>query len=98
VRLVPGAQYAGITLARRRREIETPAATGNYPPLLDEIQQRYGEGPCLSAAWRHHRVRIDDLATDAAAAFGVLKRLSQESNTPVAEIAQRLLCADRRRL
>ncbi|HZE14582.1 MAG TPA: ANTAR domain-containing protein [Mycobacterium sp.] len=43
-------------------------------------------------------ILMERLSIDAAAAFGVLKRLSQESNTPVAEIAQRLVCADRHRL
>jgi hypothetical protein len=63
-RNVPGAQYAGITLASRRHGISTPAATNRYPALLDEIQQRHQDGPCLTAAWDHHTVRIDDLETE----------------------------------
>ncbi|MCK0176932.1 GAF and ANTAR domain-containing protein [Mycolicibacterium sp. F2034L] len=61
---VPGAQYAGVTLASRSQGISTAAATGRYPTLLDEIQQRHQEGPCVSAAWEHHTVRIDDMYTE----------------------------------
>jgi ANTAR domain/GAF domain len=61
---VLGAQYAAITLANRARGISTPAATHRYPVLLDEIQQQHQDGPCLSAAWEHHIMRIDDLAAE----------------------------------
>jgi transcriptional regulator with GAF, ATPase, and Fis domain len=58
---MPGAQYAGITLASRNGKVRTAAATHRYPVLLDEIQQRHEQGPCLSAAWEHHVIRIDDM-------------------------------------
>jgi hypothetical protein len=61
---VPGAQYAGITVTERRRGIETAAATHRYPVMLDEIQSRYQQGPCLTAAALQERVRIDDLVRD----------------------------------
>jgi ANTAR domain/GAF domain len=61
---VTGAQYAGITVTQRRRGIETAAATHRYPVLLDEIQSRYQQGPCLTAAALQERVRIDDLVRD----------------------------------
>jgi ANTAR domain/GAF domain len=63
-RHVPGAMYAGISVITRQRKIETPSATGDYPAILDEIQQRCGQGPCMEAAWEHHTVRVDDLMTD----------------------------------
>ena len=59
---MPSAEHAGITLASRNGTVRTAAATGLYPSLLDEIQQRHQEGPCLSAAWEHHVIRIDDMA------------------------------------
>ena len=62
--MVPGLQYAGITLAHRLAGISTPAATHRYPVLLDKLQQLHQEGPCLSAAWEHHIMRIDDLAAE----------------------------------
>ena len=64
VKSVPGAQYAGITIAFRNGKVRTASATGHYPIVLDEIQQRHGAGPCLSAAWEHHVIRIDDIAAE----------------------------------
>jgi hypothetical protein len=61
---VPGAQYAGITVTQRRRRSQTAAATHRYPVMLDEIQSRYQQGPCLTAAAQHDSVRIDDLDAD----------------------------------
>ena len=61
---VPGAQYAGITVTQRRRGIETAAATHRYPVLLDEIQGRYQQEPCLTAAALQESVRVDDLVGD----------------------------------
>ncbi|KMO78885.1 ANTAR domain protein [Mycolicibacterium chubuense] len=64
VRNVTGADYAGMTMASRSRGISTAAATDGVAALLDEIQQRHQEGPCISAAWDHHIVRIDDMETE----------------------------------
>jgi GAF domain-containing protein len=61
---VPGAQYAGITVSRRRRLSETASATHRYPVQLDEIQNRSQQGPSLSAATLDQTVRVDDLADD----------------------------------
>jgi hypothetical protein len=55
---IPSAQYAGITLADDGQRIETLASTHEYPVILDVIQQRHREGPCLSAAWSHGTVRL----------------------------------------
>ena len=60
VRSVPNAQHAGITLARQGA-VGTAAATGPYPVLLDEVQQCHSQGPCLSAAWDQHVIRINDM-------------------------------------
>jgi GAF domain-containing protein len=61
---VPGARYAGITLTRNAKHIETPAATHMWPVVLDKIQQRHLEGPCLTAAWEERIIHVADLATD----------------------------------
>lgn len=61
---VPGAQYAGITVTQRRRRSQTAAATHRYPVMLDEIQSRYQQGPCLTAVAQQDSVRIDDLHAD----------------------------------
>ncbi len=73
---MPHAQHAGITLARQRT-VGTAATTGPYPVLLDEVQQRHAEGPCLSAAWQQHVIRIDNLALETrwpAFAFEAIER------------------------
>jgi GAF domain-containing protein len=64
VKSVPGAEYASITVVSRDGTICTASATGRYPALLDEIQQRHREGPFSSAAWEQHVIRIDDLARE----------------------------------
>lgn len=61
---VPGAQYAGVTVTRNAKHIDTPAATHKWPILLDEIQQRHREGPCLASAWEEKTVHVADLETD----------------------------------
>ena len=61
---IPGAQYAGVTVTRNAKQIDTPATTHKWPLLLDEIQQRHREGPCLTAAWEEKTVHVADLETD----------------------------------
>ena len=63
-RYVSGCQYAGITLAVRGGEVTNVVATHRYPMVLDAIQNRCREGPCVTAAWRHHMMLVDDLNVD----------------------------------
>jgi GAF domain-containing protein len=62
---IPGAQYAGVTVTTNRKHIDTPAATHAYPLLLDAIQQRHQEGPCLTSAWEKKTIHIADLETES---------------------------------
>jgi transcriptional regulator with GAF, ATPase, and Fis domain len=65
VKAVPGARHAGITVADCDGTVHTAASsTGRYPALIDKIQQTHREGPCLSAAWQQHMIRVDDLTLD----------------------------------
>ncbi|MGV0625436.1 GAF and ANTAR domain-containing protein [Mycolicibacter minnesotensis] len=61
---MPAAQHAGVTLITTDGDIETLSATDDYPAALDGIQRHHREGPCLSAAWRHHMVRLDDISSE----------------------------------
>jgi GAF domain-containing protein len=61
---IPGAQYAGVTVTRNAKHIDTPAATHKWPILLDEIQQLHREGPCLTAAWDEKTIHVADLKAD----------------------------------
>lgn len=67
---VTGSQYAGITLAEKSKSVNSVAATHRYPMVLDAIQNKYGEGPCLAAAWEHH-------ATHIALAWSMMRRQDQ---------------------
>jgi transcriptional regulator with GAF, ATPase, and Fis domain len=61
---IPGAEYAGVTVTRNAKHIDTPAATHKWPILLDEIQQLHREGPCLTAAWEEKIIHVADLEAD----------------------------------
>ncbi len=63
-RHVPGARYAGITALHRHQHVDTTSATGRYPAILDVVQDRHHQGPCLEAIQRHDIVRVDDLSAD----------------------------------
>ncbi|WP_422747832.1 GAF and ANTAR domain-containing protein [Mycobacterium sp. WMMD1722] len=80
---IPGAEYAGVTITRDDRRIDTPAATDKWPILLDEIQQRHREGPCLSAAWEERLVHVADLEQDDR--FPLYRRDAVEQ-TPIRSI------------
>lgn len=58
------AQHAGVTLTTSSGDVQTLSATDRYPAVLDDIQRRQREGPCLAAAWKHHVVRLDDVNSD----------------------------------
>ncbi|MBW0019920.1 MAG: GAF and ANTAR domain-containing protein [Mycobacterium sp.] len=64
VQEIPGAEYAGITLTHHGHRVETLTSTHEIPQILDDIQQRHMEGPCLSATWLNDAVLLDDMETD----------------------------------
>ncbi len=63
-RHVTGSEYAGITLVEAGKAITSVVATHRYPMVLDAIQNEYGEGPCIAAAWQHHVMHVEDLGID----------------------------------
>ncbi|OBK15904.1 GAF and ANTAR domain-containing protein [Mycobacterium asiaticum] len=60
--ILPGVAHAGVTLVvnRRRRTIESVAATGTVPRTLDRLQDEHQQGPCLEALWNQYTVRVED--------------------------------------
>jgi len=58
------AQHAGVTLTTLNGEVHTLSATDRYPATLDDIQRRQREGPCLTAAWKHHVIRLNDISSE----------------------------------
>jgi len=61
---VPGADEASISAVFRRREVWTPAATGELPRAVDQAQYATGEGPCLDSLYEQHSVRLPDMRDD----------------------------------
>lgn len=61
---IPAADYAGITVVSQREEVATPAASHEYARILDAIQQKFREGPCMSAATEDETFYISDVASD----------------------------------
>ena len=63
VQAVDAAQDAGLILVVRR-ELVPQATTGPPPELLDQLQQKLKDGPCLRAAQEQVVIRIDDMRAD----------------------------------
>jgi anti-anti-sigma regulatory factor len=61
VSTVPGAQYAGLMIARPRGNIETTAVTADLVGEVDQAQYATREGPCLDAVDRHVVVRVSNM-------------------------------------
>ncbi|UXM92049.1 GAF and ANTAR domain-containing protein [Paenarthrobacter sp. JL.01a] len=55
--------HCGITLSRRRRTA-TVAGSTHEARLIDEVQQAYGDGPCLEAMRTHNTVHVPDTAAE----------------------------------
>ena len=84
---VPGADYAGITLADRQGgELQTPAATHPLVHRVDALQYQFKQGPCVDAVLGHWQARSDDLRVDVrwpeygplAADLGIMSQMGIE--------------------
>jgi hypothetical protein len=64
VEIIEGAEEATISLVRRARIVETPAATSERALEVDRIQQELGEGPCLTAIREEEIVSCTDIAAE----------------------------------
>lgn len=60
--ILPGVDYGGVALVvnRRRRTLESVAATGAAARAIDRLQDEHREGPCLDSLWNQSTVRVDD--------------------------------------
>src|SRR5437870_4650200 len=54
----------GVTLSRRRRSM-TVAGSSHEARLIDEVQQAYGDGPCLEAMRSGKPVLVSDTSADS---------------------------------
>ena len=63
VAMLSPARYAALTVLSRG-ELIPRASTGEPPLLLDRLQQRLGDGPCVDAAKHQSVFRIEDTCED----------------------------------
>ena len=63
VTMLSPARHAALTVLARG-ELIPRASTGEPPLLLDRLQQRLGDGPCVNAAKHQSVFRIDDTRED----------------------------------
>jgi GAF domain-containing protein len=62
--MIPPSESAGVSLATRRGQIRSSAATDDLPTRSDELQQSTGQGPCMDAVWEQEVVELSDLRVD----------------------------------
>jgi len=62
--LVPGTDTAGVLLIGKGGKWDSMGGTSDLPHLLDELQMKYNEGPCVEAALDDLIVRTEDFRTD----------------------------------
>ncbi len=63
--VVPGGDFAGVSIRRGKGRVETPALTHDVVRDLDGAQYELDEGPCLDAIRVTDTIVIDDTATDS---------------------------------
>ena len=63
--LIPGVDIAGVLLVGKAGSFETLAPTNDLMFKLDELQMRYLEGPCVTAALSEIVVRTDDFRDES---------------------------------
>lgn len=82
---IPGARYAGITVVwEQNKGVGTPAATHEYPCILDALQQKHHQGPCFDAAVEHESYHVNDLMSETRWPLFCTDALAQ---TPIRSIA-----------
>lgn len=64
VDLVPGCDEGSISVVVGRQHTRSEAASGKLPRIVDELQERLQQGPCLDAVYREETVRAPDLRTE----------------------------------
>lgn len=64
LKLIPAAEFCGITVKRRRGRLETLSETDSIAAVCDELQYELGEGPCVEAATDDESFLVRSTATD----------------------------------
>ncbi|MFI7579565.1 ANTAR domain-containing protein [Kocuria kalidii] len=82
--LIPGTVGASISVVELHGRIRSHAHSGDLAALVDFLQERTGEGPCLDAIWQQRTVEVPDFRHEqrwpafapAAVAAGAVSMLS----------------------
>ena len=61
---VPGADECGISYVVRRKDVEPRAWTSELPRVVDALQGRLHQGPCMDAIWDQRVVAVPDVAAE----------------------------------
>ncbi|GEO97323.1 GAF and ANTAR domain-containing protein [Kocuria turfanensis] len=64
LQLIPGAVDASISVAQARRTVRCHAPSSDLPATVDQLQEKYGQGPCLDAAYEEKIVRVPDFRAE----------------------------------
>lgn len=64
VACIDGADFCGVSLVTKGKEIRTVGATDRIAFEVDRLQYEAGEGPCLSSIAEQATFKIDDIGTD----------------------------------
>ncbi len=64
VELIPGCDESSISLIVGRRKVSSDTASSELAREVDRLQEKFGQGPCLNAAYEHETVRVPDMATE----------------------------------
>jgi GAF domain-containing protein len=92
VETVDGAEYAAISL-KNNLTYKTVAATGEVPPLVDQLQYDAEEGPCVDSLRDKARlIRSDDVTTDPR--WPVFGQLASKSTPVISIMSHRLYLED----
>ncbi|MDQ3785369.1 MAG: GAF and ANTAR domain-containing protein [Actinomycetota bacterium] len=64
VACIDGADFCGVSLVMKGKEIKTVGATDEIAAEVDRVQYEVGEGPCLSSIADQATFKIDDISSD----------------------------------
>ncbi|CAM3220110.1 response regulator receiver and ANTAR domain protein [Williamsia muralis] len=63
--LLDGADCADIlVISGRKKQFRSYAATSTLPRKMDDLQEQFGQGPCVEVATGSTVVRVDDFSTE----------------------------------
>lgn len=64
VDVVPGCDWASVTVRRRGQRLETLSSSSPFPEDCDQLQYELGEGPCADAVWDDDTYLSHDIGAD----------------------------------